>query len=650
MTPMPGSEWAAVLLVLGVCVAILPSLPRQQTWARSLAVAMGMLVAARYLGWRFSETVRPADPTTWGGLWIWTVFLFELAAIFNCAVTYLMLTRTSDHSAEADRHEWRLRRSPASALPRVDVFLCTYNEGIEVLEGPILAARGLDYPDFKVWVLDDGRRPWLEDFCEAKGVGYITRPDNKHAKAGNINHALTVTDAELFVVLDADFAPRRDFLMRTVGFFEDPRVAIVQLPHHFLNADIFEMNLGLGDQSPNEQRLFFDVVQPSRDAWDCAFCCGSASVQRRSALAEIGNVPTGSVTEDILSSLLLLRKGYVTRFLNEPLAFGLSPESVKGMFVQRQRWCRGGIQLMFLKEGVLGPGLSPLQRLFFFPIDWLVQTPVRLFSVLVPIVYLWTGLSPLVGADISGLINYQLPVLAALTGPMVWLSRGRYLPLLSTGFSLLLSFRLVPTILSTLIKPFGEPFRVTPKGSGAGQGVDTFARGLALSLLLLTMLGLFINARPETQVVAIPEHKTAALFFSAGNACALVLAILAGRDRGRRRTAERYRTDARIICEGDDGTWATARLLDVSVGGARLSWPGDRAAPRCLRLHPGGVDPIRAEVVRDDGDSLGIRFDLADDRQRDAVLQWIYSVGVDAKRAPLSPSRLTRRLVARCLG
>jgi cellulose synthase (UDP-forming) len=109
-------------------------------------------------------------------------------------------------------------------------------------------------------------------------------------------------------------------------------------------------------------------------------------------------------------------------------------------------------------------------------------------------------------------------MLIALTGPMTWLSGGSYLPLLSTGFSLLLSFRLVPTIVSTLIKPFGEPFRVTPKGKGAGQGVDGFARGCALSLLFLTMLGLLINAIPETQVIANGEHRAAASFFAVLNA------------------------------------------------------------------------------------------------------------------------------------
>jgi cellulose synthase (UDP-forming) len=649
MSPTSGGEWAATLAVAGFSLAILPSLPRRRTWARITVVAIALSLSVRYLGWRLMDTVWPADPLTPSGLWVWAVFSFELAAIVNSGVTFLMLTRTSDHTAAADRHELRLRRLPASALPPVDVFLCTYNEGLDVLEGPIIAARSLDYPNFTVWVLDDGRRPWLRAFCAAQGVRYLTRPDNQNAKAGNINHALAHTDAELFVVLDADFVPRKDFLMRMVGFFEDPRIAIVQTPHHFLNADIYEMNLGLGDQSPNEQRLFFDTVQASRDAWDCAFCCGSASIQRRSALMEIGGVPTRSVTEDIFSTLMLLRKGYVTRFLNEPLAFGLSPETISAMFVQRQRWCRGGLQLLFMREGVLGPGLTWIQRLFFFPFDWLCQTPVRLFGVLVPIVFLWTGLPPLERAGMSDLINYQVPMLIALTAPMIWLSGGSYLPLLSTGFSLLLSFRLVPTIVATLIKPFGVPFRVTPKGSGARHGVDGFARGSAVFLLILTLGGLLINARPETQVIANPENRVTATFFAVLNALALILAILASRDRRRPRIAERFRAEASVECELEDGTWVSARLRDISSGGASLDWPDVRPIPRRLRLHLPGGAAVRADVVRREAHKLGLQFELADREERDRVLRSVYSIAAGTLRAPLSMLHLTRRLFSRCL-
>jgi cellulose synthase (UDP-forming) len=122
---------------------------------------------------------------------------------------------------EADRHEARLRAMPPETLPAVDVLIPTYNEPLDVIEKTIVGALSIDYPNFAVWVLDDGRRSWLKAFCVEKGVGYITAPDNKHAKAGNINHALTKTSAEYFAIFDADFVPQRNFLMRTLGFFQD---------------------------------------------------------------------------------------------------------------------------------------------------------------------------------------------------------------------------------------------------------------------------------------------------------------------------------------------------------------------------------------------------------------------------------------------
>jgi cellulose synthase (UDP-forming) len=363
----------------------------------------------------------------------------------------------------------------------------------------------------------------------------------------------------------------------------------------------------------------------------------------------IGGVPTDSVTEDILSTLVLLRQGFITRFLNEPLAFGLSSESISGMFVQRQRWCRGGLQLLFLHNGILGPGLTMIQRFLFFPTDWLVQTPVRLFAVLVPIIFLWTGLAPLEQAELPDLISYQIPVLVAHMGLMMWLSGGRYLPFLSTGFSLLLSFRLVPTIVATLIKPFGVPFRVTPKGSGAAQGVDHWTRGCAMFLLILTVLGLLYNALPETRVIADPEHRMAAFCFSVINAGALVLAILAGRDRGRPRTAERFLTSESVICELKDGTRVPATVRDASVNGTRIEWPVEVPIPRSMRIHLCENRIVRGTVVRERDNMLGVRFDLADSKERDRILLWAYSISVGTVDGPPSPGRLVARLAARCL-
>ena len=254
-----------------------------RSWARVLVFAAVWLIIARYIGWRVFSTVLPVhDPWREVG-WVWFCFAVEIFALFDAFILYLTFLRASDRRAEADGHEARLRALSPDRLPAVDVYIPTYNEPFEVLEKTITGALCLDYPNVRLWVLDDGRRSWLKAFCEAKGIGYLTRPDNAHAKAGNINHALTKTDADFVAVFDADFVPQRNFLMRTVGFFDDRRIGIVQVPHVFYNHDPMQANLALRKSMPDDQRFFFEAIMPSRDAWDAAFCCGSNSVTRRAA-------------------------------------------------------------------------------------------------------------------------------------------------------------------------------------------------------------------------------------------------------------------------------------------------------------------------------------------------------------------------------
>jgi cellulose synthase (UDP-forming) len=318
------------------------------------------------------------------------------------------------------------------------------------------------------------------------------------------------------------------------------------------------------------------------------------------------------------------------------------------MFVQRIRWCRGGLQTLFLRSGPFGPGLTAAQRLLFFPLDWLVQTPVRLFAVLVPILFLWTGLTPLLYADVTQLIDYQLPVLVSLTALMAWLSGGRHLPLLSAGFSLLLSFRMVPNIIATLIKPFGVPFKVTPKGSGAGQGVDRFVRGCALGLLGVNLGGLLVNAWPETRRIADPAHMIPAIVFSLLNAVVLLLAVLAGRDRRRLRSQERFLTDYVVACcvEGD---LVQAELRDVSATGAGLEWPAGLAVPTALSVTLPEVGPMPAVVVWQRGRRLGVRFEPVDELAREHLLRWVYSIGTGRLQPPFSWYAVGARLAARVL-
>ncbi|TGE01952.1 glycosyltransferase [Methylobacterium nonmethylotrophicum] len=506
--------------------------PRHATWSRAITCMVVLAVAVRYLVWRFFATVLPypADGS-FGFVWTWFVFLVELGAFADILLFLVAMSRYVDRSAEADRLEREVFAADALAdLPTVDVFIPTYNEPLDVLERTIVGALALDYPKdkFKVYVLDDKRRPWLKEYCEQKGAIHVTRPDNSHAKAGNMNNGLTVSSGDFIAIFDADFVPYRNFLRRTVPFFRDPTIGIVQTPQHFFNKDPVQSNLSLEKVWPDEQRLFFDEMAASRDAWDVSFCCGSCSIARRSAVEEIGGFPHDSITEDLLTTLALLNRGYKTRYLNERLSMGLAAENLKGYFVQRGRWCRGGIQTIYLHNGPLrGPGLTLFQRFMFLPLSWLVQYTVRFVILVVPAVYLWTGAAPMYFTGTEDIIWYQLPVLLAYFLLMGWLTPTRYLPLVSSAVGAFATFRMLPVVVSSLVKPFGVPFRVTPKGSGNEDSqFDAYTFFSIAFWIAVTAFGLIVNVVPEWSRIGEGEFSVVSAYWAVVNIAVLMVASL----------------------------------------------------------------------------------------------------------------------------
>ncbi|MEM7399497.1 MAG: cellulose synthase catalytic subunit, partial [Pseudomonadota bacterium] len=292
--------WEAFLpgvLVLFLAVAVLPWLKRDNDWMRAGVIALCLVVTWRYALWRIGYTIPPVGLT----LDFVTGILFvtiETLATIGGTCCLLFLTRSKNRTAEVEQNLPWVRG--LDRKPLVDILICTYNEGEDILERTITGALAMDYPNYRLWVCDDGRREWLKELCDRLGCGYITRPDNAHAKAGNINNALRHLDSlptkpDFISILDADFVPKKSFLERTVALMREPDVGIVQTPQHFFNPDPIQTNLSMERVWPDEQRFFFDVVQPSRDAWGCSFCCGTSSLIRFDALMAIGGFPTDSV-------------------------------------------------------------------------------------------------------------------------------------------------------------------------------------------------------------------------------------------------------------------------------------------------------------------------------------------------------------------
>ncbi len=370
----------------------------------SLALAsLSLISMCRYAWWRINNTL---DFDTF-----LEAFLgYGLLAAE--AYTWLVVVLGFIQSA------WPLKRKPLplpedqSLWPSVDVYIPTYNEPLSVVQPTVLAAMGLDWPKDKinVYILDDGKRESFQALAKELGVGYITRTNNNHAKAGNLNHAMTVTNGSLIAIFDCDHIPVKSFLKETCGWlYRDTRCALVQTPHHFFSPDPFERNLRSFKKVPNEGALFYGLVQDGNDLWNATFFCGSCAVIRRTALDEIGGIAVETVTEDAHTALKLHRLGWRTAYINKTLAAGLATESLSAHIGQRIRWARGMTQIFRLDNPFLGKGLSIFQRICYgnAMLHFLFGIP-RLIFLTAPLAFLLFDLS-VISTLSTVLLLYVIP-------------------------------------------------------------------------------------------------------------------------------------------------------------------------------------------------------------------------------------------------
>jgi len=608
-----------------------PLLPKAATWARSLVVLVVVVISLRYLVWRLTDTLLPLDQETvgWVGYgWTWLYYVAECAIFFEGTIFLLLMTRTKDRKEEANEHEGWLRSIPRDQWPTVDVFIPTYSEGIDVLEKTIIGAKHLDYPQdrFSVWVLDDSRRDWLRDYCATQGVGYLRRDSNAGAKAGNMNNALGQTSGDVIAILDADFVPQTHFLTRTVGFFREPTTGCVQTPHTFFNTDPLLMNLKIHQAYADDQKHFFEDVMTSRDAWGVAFSCGSCGLFRREALIAIDGFPTGSLTEDILSSISLLGKDYKTVYLSERQARGLAAEGLLAFFVQRARWARGGIQLLFVPEGpVRATHLTLLQRLFFLPAHWIVTYLGMLFMMIAPSFFLWFELVPIHFITLNELARYQLPVFVAAFMSNGWLLKNKRHPLISIPFIVFLAMRLAPTILHSMVKPFGATFRVTPKGAEVkGFEGDRLVVATAWAIIFFTLFGVVLNFVPETQIVSDVTFLAPSLIWGCFTIFVMLVVVLMAFEHPRHRVEERFTIERDVLVTLPDQSTVTARLHDLSMEGGRLGIQGVNVG-QVIRVQIPEIGELSLRVVRQVGEGVGTSLEPLDPAQRELLIRYLFT-------------------------
>lgn len=634
------------LLVAGLLLALLPLIDRDSRW-RAIPVAVVLVLVARYLYWRVTATIPPmSDPVDFAaGV---AFFAVECVAVVGSVISYVTLSRTKDRSPEADANTAWLAARPAP--PLVDVFICTYNEELEILERTMMGALGMSYPNHRVWVLDDGRRQWLADLAASLGCNYLTRADNAHAKAGNINNAIRHVSAldtppDFISILDADFVPTPAFLSRTLPLFREDDVGIVQTPQHFINPDPIQANLQASDAWPDEQRYFFDVLMVSKDAWGTAFCCGTSSVIRMEALAGIGGFPTDSVTEDYLLTLRLKRNGYRTVYLNERLSLGLAPEGLQEYITQRGRWCLGFMQIVRGPDGPLRPGnglrLADRFSLAESFLYWSGAYLFRIAGILVPILYLLFGIHAVNVDVVDGISNF-LPYYVGQVMVMGWLSGKRVLPIMTDVSQLLAARDILTAVTLGLFRPKGQKFKVTAKGGDRSRGIIQWRMLVVfVALFLLTVAGVSVafDGRASLQ-----DSSLVALYWSWYNLVVLGAAIAVCFEKPRLRRSERLRGHIPVTINAGSvpRRYVTA---DLSLGGMRIrgtinALPGTSVEVRL------GDDTLHGRIVRRSEREFAVAVDesLA---ARAAMMRHVYSGSLAPTVERIRSTFLARKLFTR---
>lgn len=585
-------------------------------------VAMSVLLSTRYMYFRLTQTLHfNSEIETLLGMGL---FLAEVYVWVMLLLSYLQTA-------------WPLKRDivplpdDTSLWPTVDVYIPSYNEPLEVVRDTVLAAQCLDYPrdKLKIYLLDDGKRSEFAVFAADVGVGYITRNDNAHAKAGNLNHAMKLTHGELICVFDCDHVATRIFLQATVGgFLQDPKLALVQTPHYFYSPDPFERNLSVGRNIPNEGALFYGPIQQGNDNWNATFFCGSCAVIRRSALDQIGGFAVETVTEDAHTALKLQRLGWGSAFIDIPLAAGLATERLVLHVIQRTRWARGMTQIFRLDNPLLGRGLTLQQRLCYLSAMLYYQFALpRIAFLTAPLAYLLFNLN-IIHSSASLIFAYALPHLFLAVYVNSRLNgRFRY-SFWGEIYDLVLAFHIVLPTVVTMLFPKRGKFNVTDKGGLLNVGYFDFSvvrPHLIIALLLgAGVIAGIVRACAHDYFGVDPRVIALNVGWGLYSLIFLLAAIAVARETRQTRKTIRIEVEIPVLIHYASGIVSRSQTADLSMGGCRIVAPDDRHLKDEIEeiellLHSGAI-ALPVQTVASDESAIRLMFnDIPLARRRELV-------------------------------
>lgn len=596
------------LLTVVLCL-LLRFIPPTNT-TRLLVKSVLMALALRYLVWR---TVATLNFSGWAGTTL-SLFLYVNEAV--CFVSFFLFTVHTIWSSTNQRRREADRLSEAvltgDYLPSVDVFIPTYNESDAIVRRTAIGCQAIDYPNKTIYILDDTRRPQMRQLAQELGCQYITRPDNTHAKAGNLNNALKQTHGELIAIFDADFVPFRHFLSRTVGFFQNLQTTLVQTKQDFYNPDYHARNLGVEHLLPNDQESFYGYIQPCWDVANSVICCGTSYVVRRTHLESVGGYYTRCCVEDLQTSFLMRTRGLRLIFLNETLSMGESTRTYADFIDQRLRWLQGNMEIHYCHDEVrFWQKLNWVQKSYVFSHLLCCFSPIfRLGFLLVPLLSAYLGVLPYI-ATLSEVVYYFVPFILLNFAVGGWTSGYRTSSFWNEVYDTAFCFPGLQRLWLVLRRPFAKASRVTRKGVKAETKNYNLRHTLPLLVVLaftIAIVAIYLLGYFAEFWLLMPVGSGVTFFWLLYNAVLISVAVLSSIDQPVRRASDRF--PLQTLCKLTLSSSEVGNLSErsywgqtdnLSDTGALLTLTGEAAIgcrqPVHLEFveHGFGVD---AEVVR----------------------------------------------------
>ncbi len=564
-----------------------------------LGGVLAMMALVLYVSWRILFTLPPSG---WDLVAAWTLIVFEALPLFGLLIRTVTLWDIDSTAPE-----------PVTVTPpgmTVAVLIPTYNEPVEVIAPTIAASCDLE-PAHQTWVLDDGDRPWVAELCRAYGARYVTRPVHDHAKAGNMNHAMALMadeaaagapDIDIIAVLDCDHVPLPTFLTSTLGWFDDPDLALVQAPQSYYNAGAFD-----DDGVSGEQGVFFHVLLAGRNHDGAGpFWCGSTSLIRSAALREMGGISTATIVEDMHTTLGLIRAGWKTAYHHQVVAVGLAPATADQYLLQRRRWGMGSMQVLTTEH--LWAAKRWLSWRNYY--EYLSGTLWWLEGIATVLVFVIPAAVMVSGARTSTASPGEFAaVFLAMFAIRMWGTKRLFRNHVHWPTAFALRIFRVPIGISCLwwlLTRQSLTFQVTPK-AGADERVRGRVPSVLLGLIVL-VTGVLLYAALGVFGLVPWRTTTAATVASASWLVLADIVLIMGTLRitdndyaTSRRNAHRTAINADVTLDGVVG-----RLIDISVGGVAIRFPeGTAPTTGAVELSLPNAEPVQMAMVRISQDGLG---------------------------------------------